>query len=316
MLSIPMAGLSGLGMFFGILSGACDASGAILQKSVINKIPPAEREIRFMRRLLHSPVWLLGLSMSLVFGTICVLTAQKLVGPALVPGLNASGLVFLAIGSVKLIGEKLNRSEVVGIAVMVLGIFFLGYSNPSITGDSVSLLENGLLLRITIFSLGLGLCWVFSSTLARSALSESRGYIMATSAGISLGIMNLWLLPLILTVGLVFSGSARGMETVTFVSASIILVLTDIVAIRQVQEAYKFAPASKVQPILQIPVQITPILIYLFVYQRQVSRAGGLLIPLGVMMIILSGFLLGKRKAEVEVSEQVEIASTPDVLIP
>ena len=297
-----MSGQNTLGMLLAMMSGACDASGAIMQKSVVNKIPPEERDDRFMRRLLRSPLWLLGLSMSLVLGTICVLTAQNMIGPALVPGLNASGLVFLAIGSVKLIGEKLRRSEVTGIALMIFGIFCLGYSNLSIPGDSVDLWTDNLLLRITAFTLVWGIGWLLSFALARNSLHETKGFLMAISSGISLGIMNLWILPLILTIGLVFSGAAQGFQAAAFGLACIILVMTDIVSIRQVQEAYKFAPASKVQPILQIPVQITPILIYFLVYQRSASGMDWLTIPLGVTMIILSGFLLGRRKAELEPS--------------
>jgi len=303
-------------MLFAVLSGACDASGAILQKRVINKIPIEERDDRFMRRLLRSPIWLLGLSMSLVLGTVCVLTAQNMIGPALVPGLSASGLIFLAVGSVKLIDEKLKPSEAAGIALMVIGIFCLGYSNLSIPGDSVDLLADNLIIRIAVFSLGLGLCWLLAFALARSAFHEARGFLMAVSAGISLGIMNLWLLPLILTIGLVFSGVALAIQSVIFVAACIILVVTDIVAIRQVQEAYKFAPASKVQPILQIPIQITPILIFFFVYKRSASGLAGFFIPIGVLMIILSGFLLGKRKADLEASALGENISHSDVLIP
>jgi protein-S-isoprenylcysteine O-methyltransferase Ste14 len=88
----------------------------------------------------------------------------------------------------------------------------------------------------------------------------------------------------------------------SFVLACILLVITNVASLRLVQEAYKFAPASKVQPILQVPAQVVPILIYFLVFRRSASGAAVLLIPLGVALILTSGFLLARRQAELQAS--------------
>jgi protein-S-isoprenylcysteine O-methyltransferase Ste14 len=102
----------------------------------------------------------------------------------------------------------------------------------------------------------------------------------------------------------VFAGQARLLEGIVFAISCVMLVSTNLVGIRTVQEAYKFAPASKAQPVLQIPTQTAPILLYFAVYQRSGSETAALLIPLGVALIITSGFLLAKRVAVLQAGHQ------------
>ena len=291
---------NGVGMLCAILSGVMNAFGAILQKSAVNRIPPTNRDKHFMRQLLLSPAWLSGLGASMGLGTVFNLSAQRLIGPAMVPGLTASGMIVLAVGSVKLIGEKLKPGEVLGIVLLVFGISLLGYANLGISGQSVDLLDGQLLLRIGLFSLGLGLCWMLFYFLALRSQDQPRGLVLAFSGAFLFCLSNLWILPLMLTIGPVFAGRAVLPEAVLFVLACLLLVGTNVAGIRQVQEAYKFAPASKVQPMQQIPTQIVPVLIYFLVFQRSASGLAALFIPLAVSLIIAGGFLLGKRRAELK----------------
>jgi hypothetical protein len=140
-----------------------------------------------------------------------------------------------------------------GIGMFVLGISLLGYSDLSISSEEIDLLDGYLLLRIFLFTIGLCLCWFLSFLLARRAQNQARGLIMAVSGDFPFCLSNLWILPLIITMGLVFAGSARNLQVIIFIIASVMLAITNLAGIRQVQEAYKSAPASKVQPIQQVP---------------------------------------------------------------
>jgi ribosomal protein S18 acetylase RimI-like enzyme len=164
-----MLGPYGLGILAAILSGGLHAFGAILQKSAVNRIPAAERDDRFMRRLLRTPAWLLGLALSFGVGTVFNLLAQRLIGPALVPGLTASGMLVLAVASVRLIGEHLRPLEMLGILLLVAGTGLLGWSRLAIPADQVDLLDHALLLRILGFTVVLGACWLLSFWLDRAA---------------------------------------------------------------------------------------------------------------------------------------------------
>ena len=56
----------------------------------------------FMRRLFRNRTWVLGVIFGLGGGTAAYMIAQSMIGPALTPGLMASGLIVLAIGSVRI----------------------------------------------------------------------------------------------------------------------------------------------------------------------------------------------------------------------
>jgi hypothetical protein len=52
-------------------------------------------------------------------------------GPALIPGLMAAGLIVLVLGSIWILGEKLGAAEIAAIALLVLSITLLGLSRLS-----------------------------------------------------------------------------------------------------------------------------------------------------------------------------------------
>ncbi len=304
-----MVELNPWGGLCAVMSGVMDACGALLQKRVVDHTPAEKRTDRFMPHLLRNPYWLLGVFLSLGPGTFFILTAQSLIGPALVPGLTATGLIILAVGSVALNGERLNRAEVLGIVLMVCGVSFLGYSNLSIPSRDVGRMGGDLLVRLILFTAALALCWLSCLLLARRAHHQPRGLFLAISAGYPYALSNAWTLPLIVTIGSVFGGQAGWLQWIVFAISCAMLVSTNLAGIRTIQEAYKFAPASKVQPVLQIPMQTAPILLYFAVYQRSGSEAAAFLIPLGVALIIASGFLLAKRTAVLQAGRRQEEAS-------
>ena len=116
------------GVILGILGGCLTQFGQLLEKRAVNQYRIDSQENGFFRRLVKSPVWLSGVFFGLGGGTVAYMLAQSLIGPALTPGLMASGLVILAVGSVRMNRETLNTSEIIGIVLMILGILALGLS--------------------------------------------------------------------------------------------------------------------------------------------------------------------------------------------
>src|SRR4030042_819826 len=98
-----------LGIVLSIGSGILNFAGTVMQKKVVNEIPPENREQRFFRSLIRKPLWIWGLLCQVAFGTILFMLAQDIIGPTLPPGLMATGMIVLAIGSVKIIHESLTR---------------------------------------------------------------------------------------------------------------------------------------------------------------------------------------------------------------
>ena len=291
-----------LGVALAILSGIINNLGVLLQKKVVNEVPPECRDRGFLRRLLKNPLWLFGLFLQVVVGMIAFVAAQAMIGPALVPGLMAAGLIVLALGSVKLMGEKLSLPEYAGIFLMIIGIALLGLSELGIDIEVVraSLASPNTVLRIAIFTaIMIGSCLAFHLVSLKSP--KRKGIIMGFSNGFLFSLSNFWICPLTAIITIVLAGKGNSLQVVLFIAASVILTLSNLIAFSQIQVAFKYGQASNIIPVQQISVQITPILVYFLVFSlTPPSTLSAVFIILGALLIILAGFLLGRRQEELE----------------
>jgi len=137
------------GVILAILSGVVNNYGTLLQKKVVNKYRDDDK---FMRSLAKNPIWLFGLILQMVVGGLLFFIAQMYIGPTLIPGLMAAGLIVLAVGSVRLLGEQLNISEIIGIILMIGAIALIGFSNMAIDLADQDFLDSALLIRISLFT--------------------------------------------------------------------------------------------------------------------------------------------------------------------
>jgi hypothetical protein len=169
-----------IGVALAILSGVLNQYGQLLQKKAVNEIPPEVREQRFMRTLIRHPAWITGMVLAIGFGSVAFMFAQGMIGPALVPGLMASGLIVLAIGSVKMNKETLDKTEGLGIVIMIVGIILLGMSELGINSEQVrvALADRATWLRITVFTLSLLFLWGVLHLLAFRSVKR-KGIILA-----------------------------------------------------------------------------------------------------------------------------------------
>jgi len=291
-----------LGVAVAILSGVINNLGVLLQKKVVNEVPPQFRGKGFLRMLLKNPLWLLGLFLQVAVGMIAFVAAQALIGPALVPGLMASGLIVLALGSVKLMGEKLSLAEYAGIFLMIAGITLLGLSGLDIAIVKVRdyLALSNIVFHIAVFSAAMYLFWGVIHLVSIKS-QKRKGIIMGFSNGFLFSLSNFWVSPLIAIFIIVLAGKGSSQQVVLFIAACIILVSANIVAFYQIQVAFKYGQASNIIPVQQISVQITPILVYFFVFSLTPPKTiFGVFIVAGALLIILAGFLLGRRQEELE----------------
>jgi hypothetical protein len=83
--------------------------------------------------------------------------------------------------------------------------------------------------------------------------------------------------------------------------ASFILVGTNAIGMWQTQECFRYGQASNIIPVQQVPVQIAPVLVYFYVFAlTPPSRISVVYMISGVALIIISGFLLGRRQEQPE----------------
>jgi drug/metabolite transporter (DMT)-like permease len=290
------------GVLYAILCGVLINGGLICQKKVINGISRENRKKRFIRTLLRYPLWVTGFILEFIGGGVTFMLAQSYIGPALVPGLMATGYIILVLGSIRILHEKLSRIEYFGILMLIGGITLLGLSALEVHDETVreALEDKNTVFRIVVFTVSMLLLWGATHYAAIKS-KRRKGVIMGFSNGFPFGLSNFWIAPLLAVIWIVLKGEGNNIQILFFVSASIILVLVNLFAIRQTQEAFKFGDAHNVIPMQQIPVQIAPVLYYFSVFSLKPPSVGSVVFILsGVVLIILSGFFLCRRQASLE----------------
>jgi drug/metabolite transporter (DMT)-like permease len=285
------------GILCGIIGGLLMQGGQLLQKKVVNDIRHEDPAKGFFRRLIRSPLWVFGYVVGLGGGTAGYMLAQSLIGPALTPGLMASGLIILSIGSVKLNHEELNRSEITGIVLMIIGILLLGLSELSINSTQVrvTLADTSAQIRILFFTAVLFLGCLVSRSLSYRITSR-KGLLIALGNGFLSCLSDFWINPLLAVILFVLTGRGTANQTFFFVMAALILLFSGSVITWSSQVAFKYAQASNIIPVAQVPIQISPILVYFFVFGLTPPQTISVVYILsGTLLTILAGFLLGRR---------------------
>jgi hypothetical protein len=288
------------GVALGVLGGILTQFGQLLEKRAVNQFRTDSLENGFFRRLIKSPTWLSGVFLGLGGGTVAYMFAQSLIGPALTPGLMASGLVILAVGSVRMNHENLNSSEIVGIVLMILGILSLGLSGLAINSTQVrtTLADQSALQRIALFTVSFFLMSIITRSLA-SRIKNRRGMLIALANGFLSCLSDFWINPLLALIAIVLLSHGKPSQIVIFIIACLILVTVATTVTWTNQLAFKYAQASNVVPVAQVPIQIAPILVYFFIFAlTPPSSISVVFILTGTFLTIVAGFLLGRRKED------------------
>jgi hypothetical protein len=286
-----------IGVACGIVGGLLNQGGQLLQKYVVNDIRHDDPGQGFIRRLLRSRMWMIGMIVGLGGGTAGYALAMSLIGPALSPGLMASGLILLSIGSVRLNHEELNNAEKSGIGLMIIGILCLGMSGMSINSTQVrsTLADPSAQIRIILFTAVLFLGCLFSRSLS-FRMASRKGLLIALGNGFLACLSDFWINPLLALLVLFLGGKSTAIQNLFFIMAGLILAFTAAVITWQNQIAFKYAQASNIIPVAQVPIQISPILVYFFIFALAPPQTISVFYILaGTTLTIIAGFLLGRR---------------------
>ena len=286
------------GVIFAVLAGISNYAGLILQKLAVNEVTGASGSERggFFARLLRRPLWVLGLVLEIGVGTVFFLLAQVYAGPALIPGLMASGLIVLALGSAWILREPLAFGDLLGTVSLAAAAVLLGLSRLSIDLASFDILEPGFLWRGALFSLAvLGL---FLALLLFGG-NRRRGVYHALCSGLLFVLSNFWVGPFTGTVLRLFQGLFSLSLAAMFAFTSAALVLTNLFGIAEMQRAFRVGRAAVAVPVQMLPTQVAPALMYLFVFRLQPPSGGALLLfVLGAALTVASSFLIRGRREE------------------
>jgi len=286
-----------IGILFALLAGQAHYTGLIIDKMIINKLPP---EAKTMKNLVRTPKWLIAVFIRYLIGSITFIMAQIFIGPAIIPGLMASGLITLTIGSIKINKERLKNIEIFAILLIIIAIVLIGLSELSIQITETDLLESDLILRLVLSTVIIFLI-ALSFQFVQKKIEKYRGVLLALLSGLMFSLNNYWVSPLIWFITHLVSGSFILSEFLLFLVSAIILIVVNIFGITKMAEAFRYGQAGNLVPIQSVPVQVTPTILYFLVF---------LLIPpsifsiiyflIAVVLIIACSFILGKRQAQIE----------------
>lgn len=286
-----------LGVLLAIFSGVSHYTGLLIEKSIINKIPP---DVKLMKNLVRTPLWLFALFLRFGVGTIFFMIAQVLIGPVLIPGLIASGLVILVLGSTKIIGEKLTTLEIIAIAMIIFAITLIGLSELSIEISEINLLNLEIIIRMSIYTCALVFLAIVFQIFQKN-YGNIRGILFALISGLMFSLSNFWISPLMAVITHIFSGTFNLGELMLFIVSSFMLVLTNIFAVTKMVEALHHGQASNLVPIQNVPQQITPAIVYFLIFFKiPPSIFSIIFFMIASILILISSFILGKRQAHIE----------------
>ena len=283
-----------IGIIIALVSGSIKSVGHVIQKKVIVGLP---EESKLMKTLVRNRMWVFGLILDMGVGTIFFFIAQAFIGPVLIPGLIDIGLIVLAIGSVKIIGDTLKKEEILAIFLIIVAVFLLSSSELDVKTSEINLLEIGFVVRLALYSLTLFVLSILFEWLQRNN-QQYRGILLAILSGFMFAISNAWVGVL---TGVFSQGFANPGHLILLIFASIILPLTNALGIIKINQAFKEGKAHVMIPIQQIPLEITPIIIYFFVFLLVAPKIYSLpFITIAGILLIICSYLLGKRQVQFE----------------
>ncbi len=302
--------LTPLGIALAIGAGSAINIGIVIQKKAVNEIPPDKRDAKFFRNLVGRRTWLLGFIVQIAFGSTSSIAAQAIIGPALLPGLLAVGLIPMAIGAAKIVGESLKRMEILAIGLIIVAAILLTASDigvPILDPSTFNAMDPTFLVNEWEFTAAFfGI--IMTTEIIQRKNEKNRAIALAGQAGCFLSLANYWISPVTVHIVHLFTGSLQlPWELVIGIIGAIVLIITNISYVAITQKAFKGGNASLVIPIQQVPVNVAPVLVFFWVfssYARSIFTFPFLFVGIG--LIIFSSYLLARRQALLE-----SIALTP-----
>ena len=172
----------GLGIATAVLAGIVNNLGVLAMKRSVSRIP-ADRPMRLS--FLRSPLWMAGFALQFLLGVPLNFLAVGLIGPFLVPGLMAVGLVVLAVAAVITGDERPRWTDFAGVTLFVLAVFGFSLSRLVVDTAAISPRDPVLLLRAALFVAGVLVLVAVPSIVGRVARASPSvaGILFAVQGG-------------------------------------------------------------------------------------------------------------------------------------
>jgi len=212
------------------------------------------------------------------------------------------GLIVLAIGSVKMLNEKLGKEEVIGILLMIAGVSILGLSELTIDVFTFNIFDAGFIVRLICFSIAI-LFLAIILEIFRRKYTKNEGLIFAIEAGLILSLNTVWASPGSTIVSHIVDGIIREEEIFFGIIIFIVILLIVAVGITIGQISLKYGQANVLVPLTNVPIQVIPVIAFFIVFQSIPPNVISVIfVIIGFAVVITSSFLLAKKQAKFETS--------------
>jgi hypothetical protein len=285
-----------VGALLAVASGAVLNLGVLIQKKAVNLVPADGANL--MARLIRDRKWVGGLLLQFVVGTPMYAAAQIFIGPALIPGLMATGLVVLALGSPLVAGESLRTRDFVAVGIVVVAVALFGLSRLSIDLGKVDVLAGTLALRFVGMT-------VAASVLAAVLYLLSgiragwRGNLVILASGLLYALGNLWLGATMGALSRIVEGGRATALIAGGAAALAVVIATNVVSMVWTQTAFQHGKAATLMPLQQVPIQIVPAVSYFAVFlMSPPAPSSPFLVVAGVALIVAGSTILGSGGAD------------------
>jgi drug/metabolite transporter (DMT)-like permease len=283
------------GILSGLLVGIIYNSSSLIQKYAVSKTDPTKP---LFRQLLSHPLWILSILGSGLFAFLFTLLGQMMIGPTLLPGLAALGIIIIPIGAQKFLHEKNGRREYLGIIVIIIGVILLSFSKLSINTEEISWLEKSFFIKtiryigsLTSISLLLLVLGLFLKR--RPQLTT---VLFSLSAGVALAMGNILTAPISHQVTLLTQHSAQDVSFIYLLVIGLYILAVNVYAVVIMQYAYTVSHVSMLMPIQQTPIQIIPIISHFWFFSATFpSTYSKVAVPISVFLILLGAMALGNK---------------------
>ncbi len=291
----------GIGILLAVLSGTAHNLGNVLQKKAVNDLPRDRDGRGFYAALVRRPLWLAGLLVQMFVGATCLLLAQLYIGPALIPGLMATGLITLTVGSILIVGEQPTAAELAGIGLLIAAVTLLGLSRLIIDVRDFDFFRGPFLWRTALFTGAYTAVVLLLEGLSRRDGSP-RALLHAFLSGCLFAVSNFWTGLIAGALVHLFRPPVATPEVGLFLAAAAVLIPANLFGIARTQTAFRTGRASRVVPIQLVPIQLTPVLVYLALFQQRPPTPQSLALAGSAVLLILASSLLLARRQGLNIS--------------
>ncbi len=285
------------GVAAAIVGGMAFYLGNVIQKAAVRKV---QDHHRLMYRLIRTPLWLEGFAIQFIIGVPLNLIAAALIGPAIIPGLMATGLIVLVIGSIWLGHEAFNWIDAIGILLVMAAAFLYGFSRLGIDMKTVELHDPTFQTRLLGFTIFVGSLSLICYIMQRKNI-QLRGIFRTLDAGLFFVQSNLWVSVMMGFLSRWQAGLFSMRDLIPLIGATLIAATGSALGVTETQRAFQVGDATRLIPIQVVPQQILPLITYLAVFQlAPPTQEAFVLAGFGVAFVLLGSILLARRQVALQ----------------